>query len=407
MKIILLSGGAGKRLWPLSNSVRAKQFLKLLTSPSGRRESMIQRIVRQIRTSGLAEEIVVATGLSQIGLIERQLGNKQPIVTEPARKDTFPAVYLACLFLYQNGTPRDEPILVLPCDTYASDGYFSALSRMGNAVNDDSAANMVLLGVKPTYPSSKYGYIIPEKDEKSSTGIRMIKSFVEKPDVSEASILVQEGALWNTGVCGFKLDYLLKLGCEVFKTMDYSIFREKYSELPKLNFSYEVLAKGNNKAVVEYDGDWNDIGTWNSLTSEMKMQEIGKVISEDCHESMIINDLNIPLVCVGCDNKIVVASSEGILVADKEQTENIRHLVDQIVTNPINYSKLCDNSKEVEKFITIKGTSLKIRFCTIPTLRSLDYHINEAVDELWIIIGGTGELSVESHIFELTPMSVV
>ena len=117
MKIILLSGGSGKRLWPLSNDARSKQFLRLLTRPDGEPESMIQRVVRQIKDAGLTDDIVVATGINQKDAIESQLGDALSIVTEPCRRDTFPAIVLACSYLASKGTPADEPVIVMPTRT--------------------------------------------------------------------------------------------------------------------------------------------------------------------------------------------------------------------------------------------------------------------------------------------------
>lgn len=116
MKIILLSGGSGKRLWPLSNDARSKQFLRLLTAPDGSKESMIQRVVRQIKSAQLTDDIVIATGLNQKDSIENQLGDSISVVTEPCR-DTFPAIMLACAYLAAQGIVTDEPVIVMPCDS--------------------------------------------------------------------------------------------------------------------------------------------------------------------------------------------------------------------------------------------------------------------------------------------------
>ena len=114
MKIILLSGGSGKRLWPLSNDARSKQFLRLLTAPDGSKESMIQRMVRQIKSAELTDDIVIATGLNQKDSIENQLGDSISVVTEPCRRDTFPAIMLACTYLADQGTSMNEPVIVMP-----------------------------------------------------------------------------------------------------------------------------------------------------------------------------------------------------------------------------------------------------------------------------------------------------
>jgi len=213
MKIILLSGGSGKRLWPLSNDARSKQFLRLLTAPDGTKESMIQRVVRQIKSAHLTDDIVIATGSNQKDPIENQLGDAISIVTEPCRRDTFPAIMLACAYLASEGTPADEPVIVMPCDSYTESGYFEAIVKMAEGVRRGEA-DMVLMGIEPTYPSSKYGYIVPDRSAGESAegdGLMPVKRFTEKPDVPTAERLIAEGALWNGGVFAFRLGYLTKI----------------------------------------------------------------------------------------------------------------------------------------------------------------------------------------------------
>ena len=169
MKLVLLSGGSGKRLWPLSNETRSKQFLKLLKDGNGNYESMIQRVYRQIKENlerdGEEISITVATGENQKDAIRNQLGEKVDLVLEPMRRDTFPAIMLSCAYLaYEKKVELEESIIVLPVDPYADEGYFSVLKDMDKIVQS-GRADMVLMGVKPTYPSEKYGYILCEQDK--------------------------------------------------------------------------------------------------------------------------------------------------------------------------------------------------------------------------------------------------
>ena len=162
MNIILLSGGSGKRLWPLSNDHRSKQFLKLLKKEDGSYESMVQRVYRQIKEAGIRANIVIATNNSQVDFIKTQLGEEVDIVVEPERRDTFPAIALSSAYLaLEKKADPGEPVLVLPVDPYAELEYFHVIQRMEAAVQQN-AADIVLMGIKPTYPSAKYGYIIPE-----------------------------------------------------------------------------------------------------------------------------------------------------------------------------------------------------------------------------------------------------
>lgn len=329
MKIILLSGGSGKRLWPLSNDVRSKQFLKLLTAPDGSKESMIQRVVRQIRKAGLTDDIIIATGATQEKLIRDQLGDDISVVTEPCRRDTFPAIMLACSYIKYKGTESTEPVVVMPCDSYTDSSYFEAIDHMAETVNQGNA-NIVLMGIEPTYPSSKYGYIVPNRLDASVDEVMPVKCFTEKPDVTRAEKLLTEGALWNGGVFAFRLGYLSDIIENVRPGSNFETLYRDYSELPKISFDYAVVENADSVAVVSYSGKWKDLGTWNTLTDELDERNYGNVICESSDSSYVINELGIPIICIDAKNLVVVASHDGILVSDRNHSENLKHLLDRL-----------------------------------------------------------------------------
>ena len=156
MNIILLSGGSGKRLWPLSNDVRSKQFIKIFKNTEGKYESMLQRMYGSIKKIDSDARIIIATSQSQVPSIRNQVGNEVNISIEPCRRDTFPAIALAAAYLYDVlGIKEDESVVVCPVDPYVKDDYFEALKKLDEFVSSDRA-KMVLMGMEPTYPSEKY-----------------------------------------------------------------------------------------------------------------------------------------------------------------------------------------------------------------------------------------------------------
>ena len=228
MHVVLLSGGSGKRLWPLSNDVRAKQFLKIFRKRDGNHESMFQRMCRMLREVDNDVSLTVAAAEKQVALIKLQLNDSVDISVEPCRKDTFPAIALASAYLRDvKKVEEDEPIVVCPVDPYVDAAYFQKLKVLASQAEKEEN-NLVLMGIEPTSPSSKYGYIIP----KDKNAVSEVSFFKEKPDTEAAERYIQQGALWNSGVFAFKLGYLLKIAKTLLETSKYRIYSvEKFSSI--------------------------------------------------------------------------------------------------------------------------------------------------------------------------------
>lgn len=396
MKIILLSGGSGKRLWPLSNDTRSKQFLRLLTAPDGAKESMIQRVVRQIKTAGLTDDIVIATGLNQKDSIENQLGTSIDVVTEPCRRDTFPAIMLACSCLADKGTPMDEPVIVMPCDSYTDDGYFETIAKMADAVSERTA-EIVLMGIEPTYPSAKYGYIVPERGtDCKATAIPVIR-FTEKPDVATAEKLIAGRALWNGGVFAFRLGYLMSISEAIMPHSDYTSLRKEYGNLPKISFDYAVVEKARSVAVIPYSGQWKDLGTWNTLTDELQEHTYGNVLAESCDDTYIINELELPVVCIGAKDMVVAASPDGILVSERKLSENLKHLVDGIGKRPMYEERRWGEYKVVDFIEFPDGFCALTKQLTLRPGCSISYQKHHCREEIWTFINGEGEIVLDGE----------
>ena len=328
MELVLLSGCSGKRLWPLSNDIRSKQFLQLLGGNNDTMESMLQRVIRQIHTSGLTNNITIVTNENQLKIIISQVGNEIPIVTEPERRDTFAAIALTASFLkFTKGCPDNEVIVVMPCDSYTDEGYFEAIKNMVECVEKD-IADIILMGITPTYPSEKYGYIIPNILDNNKNHYKTVNRFIEKPNTIEAQSLIDKKALWNGGVFAFRLGYIMNILQKYISSNTFEEIRNKYTNFPKISFDYEVVEKTQSVAVVPYTGLWKDLGTWNTLAEELKKQTIGNVImGNHCQNTHVINELHIPIYIDGLKDIIVATCNEGILICDKKYTENIKNII--------------------------------------------------------------------------------
>ncbi len=387
MNIVLLSGGSGKRLWPLSNDIRSKQFIKIFKNETGEYESMVQRVYRQIRTIDEEATVTIATSKSQVSSIHNQLGEEVGVSIEPCRRDTFPAIALATAYLHDvKGISEEESIVVCPVDPYVENDFFEALKELSQLA-DAGDSNLVLMGIDPTYPSEKYGYILPADKEKVSK----VDTFKEKPDVRTAEEYISQGALWNGGVFAYKLKYVLEKAHELIDFTDYADLYEKYDSLKKISFDYAVVEKEDHIQVMRFAGQWKDLGTWNTLTEAMVEPQIGEaILNENCENVHVINELNVPVLCMGMKDVVISASPEGILVSDKEQSSYIKPFVDNIN----NHIMFAEKSWGSFRVLDVENESMTIKVTLNPG-NSMNYHCHERRDEVWTVISGEGRTIVD------------
>lgn len=398
MNIILLSGGSGKRLWPLSNEIRSKQFIKIFKTEDGY-ESMAQRVFRQIRKVDRDAKVTVATSKTQVSALHNQLGEDVGISVEPCRRDTFPAIALASAYLHDmQGVSCEEAVVVCPVDPYVEDDYFAALNRLGELARSGEA-NLVLMGIQPTYPSEKYGYIIPTDQGEVSR----VDTFKEKPDEKTARDYISRGALWNGGVFAYKLGYLLNKAHELIDFTDYEDLYAKYDTLEKISFDYAVVEQESSIQVMRFAGEWKDLGTWNTLTEAMEDSVIGEAVMNDsCKNVHVINELDVPVLCMGLKDVVVSASSEGILVSDKEQSSYIKPYVDQI-HQQVMFAEKSWGSFQV---MDVEETSMTIKITLNPG-HGMNYHSHTYRDEVWTIVSGKGKTIVDGMEQPVQPGDVI
>lgn len=398
MKILLLSGGSGQRLWPLSNDFCSKQYIKVLSGEEGR-QSMLQRVFSQLKAVGKSDDAVIIASEAQKDIIYSQLGSDTKIAVEPSRKDTFPAILLGCSWLYEQGSNEDEIVIVMPVDPYVERDYFENFEILAKKLIE-SGCDIALMGAIPTYPSEKYGYIIPG-DQKD--GYFDIKGFKEKPQLEEAKELLAQKALWNCGVFCFKLG-LIKVYCLKYGiNFSYSDVKASYEKLPKISFDYEVLEKSGSKIAIEYCGIWKDIGTWNTLTEEMDVDSIGDVYIDDTSSAThAVNTLDIPLIVMGADNLIVSATYDGILVADKERSSYLKDSLNRIKISPRYEERIWGTIKTIDRSEE-GGRGVCTNKVKVVSGKHTSYHRHTEHDEIITVLSGEGLLVTEDCILKLTP----
>lgn len=399
MNIVLLSGGSGKRLWPLSNDIRSKQFIKIFKKEDGTYESMVQRVYRQIKNVDTDATVTIATSKVQVSAIHNQLGEGVGISVEPCRRDTFPAIALATAYLHDvQGVSLEEAVVVCPVDPYVEEEYFDALKKLGEQA-EKGEANLVLMGIEPTYPSEKYGYIIPASEEQTS----FVSTFKEKPDAATAQSYIAQGALWNGGVFAYRLGYVMEKAHELIDFTDYEDLFAKYDTLTKISFDYAVVERENKIQVQRFGGEWKDLGTWNTLTEAMEEPSVGKVVLNDkCENVHVVNEMGVPVVCMGLKDVVVSASPEGILVSDKEQSSYIKPIVDKI-NQQIMFAEKSWGSFRV---LDVEEKSLTIKVTLNPG-HKMNYHSHDRRDEVWTVMSGTGKVIVDGMEHPVVPGDVV
>lgn len=391
MQLVLLSGGSGKRLWPLSNNARSKQFLPLLEKEDGTMESMVQRVVRQVREANLTDDITLATNASQLDIIINQLGDSVSVVTEPERRDTFPAIALASGYLkLKKGCPDDEVVVIMPCDPFTEAGYFETIGRMVRCVEAD-VAELVLMGITPTYPSEKYGYVVPVTDNLMAEGSMAVSKFTEKPNVERAKELLGMGALWNGGVFAFRLGYMMEIAQRYVKADSFEEMRSRYSEFPKISFDYEVAEKADSVAVLPYSGQWKDLGTWNTLTDELHHHIIGNaVMGPRCTNTHVINELQYPIYVDGMEDTVIAASPDGIIVCRKKYTEDIKKAVDHLTPRPMYEERRWGCYRVIDDTTYADGRHSLTKSLTINAGKNISYQVHRHRSEAWTIVEGEG-----------------
>ena len=387
MNIVLLSGGSGKRLWPLSNDIRSKQFIKIFKKEDGTYESMVQRVYRQIKKVDADATVTIATSKTQVSAIHNQLGDEVGISVEPCRRDTFPAIALATAYLVDVlHIDPEESVVVCPVDPYVEDDYFEALKGLSQQA-EKGEANLVLMGIEPTYPSEKYGYIIPESAEHTAA----VKTFKEKPTADVAKEYIAQGALWNGGVFAYKLKYVMDIAHRLIDFTDYHDLYAKYATLTKISVDSAVGEKDKKIQVQRFAGQWKDLGTWNTLTEAMEEAVVGKgEMNDTCTGVHIVNEMDVPVLAMGLHDVVISASPEGILVSDKEQSSYIKPFVDKFEQQIM----FAEKSWGSFKVIDVETESMTIKV-TLNAGHSMNYHSHKNRDEVWVVISGNGKTIVD------------
>ncbi len=407
---VVLSGGSGTRLWPLSRSSFPKQLLNLISE-----KSMIQDTVSRLDSLNVAPPIIVCNQQHRFIIAEQmaQIGVKNPtIILEPVAKNTAPAIVTAAI--QAEKTDKDAVIVVLPSDHNIRD-IDAFCKATATAAQEASKGSLVTFGITPVYPATGYGYIQVKKEELEKKGLAQLEKFVEKPNLETAEKYLASGNyLWNSGMFVFKASSLI----EEVKNLDNSIFeassaalekavsdldfirldKESFSKNPSISIDYAVMEKTKNGKVVPLNAGWSDVGSWSSLWDVSEKDQNGNVIKgnavlEDVQNTFIYGK-NRTLAAIGLKDLVIVDTKDAVLVADKSKSEDVKKIVDRLKDQ--GNSVASENNVGYRPwgiYETIElGSRYRVKHITVKPGQKLSVQMHYHRAEHWIIVSGTAKV---------------
>lgn len=413
MKFIVLAGGSGTRLWPLSRKNFPKQFLKLPLRKGEGRESFFQKTIRRLSHYPQSEIFIVTNEkyrfyiLAQIDEIRSQLKVKPKIelIFEPVQRNTAPAIALAMRYALESGVSQDEIFFISPSDhlIFPEDKFIDYLRMAENVARK---GYLTTFGIKPNKPETGYGYIKTDTNLKESE-YYIVEKFVEKPDLSTAIRYLQEGNYWwNSGMFAFPVNKFIEeinlhnppIG-EIFRN-SYSEVLKNFHELPDISIDYALMEKTDRSALIPFEIFWSDIGSWESLYEICDKDESGNVNSHEAltletKNSLILGNKRV-IATLGIEDLIVVDTEDALFVAKRGESQRVKDVV-KILSEK--------SASQAEEHLTIfrpwgsftlleRGERYKIKRITVYPGEKLSLQMHHHRSEHWIVVRGTAKVSI-------------
>ncbi|MHC5350591.1 mannose-1-phosphate guanylyltransferase/mannose-6-phosphate isomerase [Metapseudomonas furukawaii] len=417
---LILSGGSGSRLWPLSRKQYPKQFLALAGE-----NTLFQQTVERLALEGLEPPLVVCNEAHRF-IVTDQLADirseAQSILLEPFGRNTAPAVAIAALKLLEEG--RDELLLVLPADHVIDDvqTFHLALERARLAADRGA---LVLFGVPATRPETGYGYIRTAAGVELPDGVLPVERFVEKPDLPTARSFVEEGGYyWNSGMFVFRasryLEELKRHEPSIYETCQVALARSEqdlefiridpasFEHCPDDSIDYAVMERTDRACVVPLDAGWNDVGSWSSLWDVQRKDGAGNVargnvVVQNSRNCLVHSEHKL-VALVGLEDVVVVETKDAVMVAHKDRVQEIKQLVGRLVDESRPEAEIHSRvHRPWGSYDCIdEGGRFQVKRITVKPGASLSLQMHHHRAEHWIVVSGTAFVTCDDKQFLLS-----
>lgn len=408
---IILAGGSGSRLWPLSRELYPKQLLNLNSD-----KSLLQSTFERLNCFMPAKNIISITNTKHTSSVRLQLENiadRITVLSEPLSKNTAPAIALATKYIQQSSiADEDDPvILVVPSDHLIENSEkFLETVKKGEKIAQEGY--IVTFGIEPHYPETGYGYINVLTNEAILDGFK-VKEFVEKPDSETAQKYIDAKTyFWNSGIFMFKastmIEQIKKLAPEISKIMEEFNFSDSekieynlFDKMPSISIDYAIMEKSDKIALVKLESDWSDLGSWQSIYDVSKKDEhnnvmIGHVLDENSKNSLIYASSKL-VTTIGLDDIVLVETEDAILACKKDKTQDVKKIFDRL-------KKQNDDTHLVHKtvyrpwgFYTVlaQGKGFLTKLIHVHSGQKLSVQSHNHRSEHWVVLSGTAKVVLE------------
>jgi mannose-1-phosphate guanylyltransferase/mannose-6-phosphate isomerase len=398
MIALILAGGSGTRLWPLSRALFAKQFISF--------DSELSLLQQTVKSAGQhADEIVIVTNDAQYFLVRHQVEkfgiDKENIITEPVGKNTAPAIALGSRFIEEKY--GDNNVLVMPSDHILDDSFFETAKK----AEEFCTKYICTFGVKPTFPSTGYGYI--KLGEKSGTGY-LAEGFFEKPELGQAKKYLSSGEyLWNSGIFLFNIKRMFKefesnlpeIHSRLSSTRE---LLENYSDLPNTSIDFGIMEKSLDIMVFPFEKGWRDVGSWESVYSILKKDGDnnsikGDVLALGSKDSLIYGD-NRLIATIGINGLVIVDTKDALLVSQKTKAEDVKKIVEKLKKSNRAEAELHTTVYRPWGYYTLleSGYRYKVKRIAIYPGKSISLQLHHHRAEHWIVVKGTAKITKDGEV---------